>query len=152
MTQKKKSVEVGKTYRYPWPDKMSVGEYTVTAVNEKNYDAVWSNGVPITISFGCPINTGSEEFDISTLPVLSCDDSWLDTRVGDTFFIEGTISEEIRHDTESFIITDHAWNQLVVKFMVTYNGPHVGKYGRTRVRVVRTEYGLETTTVWLYKL
>jgi hypothetical protein len=152
MIQKKKSVEVGKTYRYPWPDKMSVGEYTVTAVNEKNYDAVWSNGVPISIRFGCPINLGSEEFNISTLPILPCDDSWLDARVGDTFFIEGTIDEEIRYDTESFLIQDQNWNQITVKFMVSFNGSHVGKYGRTRVRVVRTEDGLETTTAWLYKI
>lgn len=152
MTQKRKKMEVGKTYRYPWPDGVSVGEYTVTAVNEKNYDAVWSNGVPITISFGCPLNIGSEEFDVSTLPIIPCDDSWLDIRLGETFFIEGRIDEEIRHDTESFIITDYAWNQLVVGIPVNYNGPHVGKYERARVRVVRTEDGLETTTAWLYKL
>lgn len=64
--EERKEVEVGKTYIYRWPDKMSIGQYTVLELREKAYSIIRSNGQKATIPYGCPINIDSEELTLQT--------------------------------------------------------------------------------------
>ena len=146
----RKEVEIGKSYRYSWADRLSVGEYIVTTVREDSYDAIWSNGVPITIRFGVPINTGSIEYDPSDLPALSFREILLpENPLPEDFFVEGILKKAISHDRDFFSMDDPEGNLLVVYIPTPFNGPHCRLLGKIRVRVSNKNGRCETHPGWI---
>lgn len=59
ITDRAQEVKVGETYEYHWPDKKSVGVYTVIEVDLKGYKIRWSNDAELYIQYGCPLNYDS---------------------------------------------------------------------------------------------
>lgn len=145
------ALEVGKSYLVPWRDKVSVGEYIVTSIENDKCHFFWKNGVENSFHLGCGIHEMSVEFDSSKLDTLSCDDSWLDKKIDDTFFIEGLLNKTIRHDAIEFALIDKAFNTLSISLMYPLRNPYPEYKGPIRIRVIRTEDGLETHQGWIDK-
>jgi len=148
-------LEVGKSYLVPWKDQVSVGEYIVTAMNDKSYDIIWKNGVKNVLRLECGIHQISVEHDISKLEVLSCDEAWLDKKIDESFFIEGKIEGSLDPSTPTlrsdFTLVDAAHNSVTIAMMagIHYVGPRIWWNTPVRVRVLRTEDGLETHSGWI---
>jgi hypothetical protein len=84
--------------------------------------------------------------DNEDIPHISCDNDWLDLRVGEQGRLTGKLNSALRPGSAAVMVTTVDWDILYAAIPGGYQGNAISEGKPVEVTITRTEDGMSTTT------